>query len=121
MAALHLIGLTTEVSSSYVCLYNQNNLVKVDLFPKLFLKLTICCKTNAVTVCWGVFYEILNLEGHPNWFKSYCTFAEWVDFAYWWNCIGKGLHLQPAQQACSKMGSAFMAKKCRKQPGAADI
>ena len=23
-----------------------------------------------------------------------------VDFAYWWRCIGKGLRLQPAQQAC---------------------
>jgi hypothetical protein len=23
-----------------------------------------------------------------------------VDFAYWWSCIGKGLHLQPVQQAC---------------------
>ena len=27
-------------------------------------------------------------------------FAELVDFAYWWSCIGKGLHLQPVQQAC---------------------
>ena len=27
-------------------------------------------------------------------------FAEWVDFAYWWSCIGKGLRLHPAQQAC---------------------
>ena len=33
-------------------------------------------------------------------FKSYDDFAEWVDFAYWWSCIGKGLRLQPAQQAC---------------------
>ena len=24
----------------------------------------------------------------------------WVDFAYWWSCNGKGLRLQPAQQAC---------------------
>ena len=24
---------------------------------------------------------------------------EWVYFAYWWKCIGKGLRLQPAQQA----------------------
>ena len=23
-----------------------------------------------------------------------------VDFAYWWSCIGKGLRLQPVQQAC---------------------
>ena len=26
--------------------------------------------------------------------------GEWVDFAHWWSCIGKGLCLQPAQQAC---------------------
>ena len=25
------------------------------------------------------------------WFKSYGDFAEWVDFAYWWSGIGKGL------------------------------
>jgi hypothetical protein len=23
-----------------------------------------------------------------------------VDLAYWWSCIGEGLRLQPAQQAC---------------------
>ena len=23
-----------------------------------------------------------------------------MDLAYWWSCIGKGLCLQPAQQAC---------------------
>ena len=34
------------------------------------------------------------------WFNSYDDFAEWVDFAYWLSCIGKGLRLQPAQQAC---------------------
>ena len=36
------------------------------------------------------------------WFKSYGGFAEWVDLAYWWSCMGKGLSLQPAQQACLK-------------------
>ena len=25
---------------------------------------------------------------------------EWVNFAYSWSCIGKGLRLQPAPQAC---------------------
>ena len=25
------------------------------------------------------------------WFKSYCNFAELVDFAYWMSCIRKGL------------------------------
>ena len=34
------------------------------------------------------------------WFKSYDDFAEWVDFAHWWSSIGKGLRLQPVQQAC---------------------
>ena len=27
-------------------------------------------------------------------------FAEWVDFAYWWRCVGKRLCLHAAQQAC---------------------
>ena len=30
----------------------------------------------------------------------YGDLAERVDFAHWWSLIGKGLHLQPAQQAC---------------------
>jgi hypothetical protein len=34
------------------------------------------------------------------WFKSYGNVAEWVDFVHWWSFIGKGLLLQPAQQAC---------------------
>ena len=34
------------------------------------------------------------------WFNSYTDFAEGKDFAEWWSCIGKGLRLQPAQQAC---------------------
>ena len=34
------------------------------------------------------------------WFKSYGDFAEWLDFAYWWSCIGKGLRLQAVQKAC---------------------
>ena len=34
------------------------------------------------------------------WFKSYGDFAEWLDFAYWLSCIGKGPRLQPAQHAC---------------------
>ena len=36
------------------------------------------------------------------WFNRYGNFAEWVNFACWWRCIGKGLRLQPAQQACFK-------------------
>ena len=34
------------------------------------------------------------------WFTNYGNFAEWLDFAFWWSCNGKGLCLQPAQQAC---------------------
>ena len=34
------------------------------------------------------------------WFKSYGDFAKYVNFAYWWTFIGKGLRLQPAQQVC---------------------
>ena len=33
------------------------------------------------------------------WFRSYGLFTEGVDLAFWWSCIGKGLRLQPAQQA----------------------
>ena len=32
-----------------------------------------------------------------------------MDFAYWWSCIGKGLRLQPAQQACFYMASMFLS------------
>ena len=24
------------------------------------------------------------------WFKSYGNFDDWVNFVYWWSCIGKG-------------------------------
>ena len=34
------------------------------------------------------------------WFTSYGDFAGWADLAYWWSCIGKGLRLKHAQQAC---------------------
>ena len=47
--------------------------------------------------------EILNTERPSKlhyWFKSYGDYAEWVNFAHWWSFIGKGLCLQPAQQAC---------------------
>ena len=27
------------------------------------------------------------------WFKSDGDFAEWIDFAYWWSCLEKGLSL----------------------------
>ena len=43
-------------------------------------------------------YQRILISHH--WFKRKSNFAEWVDFAYWWSCIWKGLRLQPAQQAC---------------------
>ena len=45
------------------------------------------------------------------WFKSYGNFAEWVDFAHWLGFIGKGLRLQPAQQACFLQGYLNDLKK----------
>ena len=29
--------------------------------------------------------EILKALKLQYWFKSYCNFADWVDFAYWWS------------------------------------
>ena len=45
-------------------------------------------------------YESLRASKSLFWLQSYGDFAKWVDFAYWWSCIGTGLRLQPAQQAC---------------------
>ena len=41
-------------------------------------------------------WQILNVHffnglSHSDWFKSYGDFDEWVDLAYCWSCIGKGL------------------------------
>ena len=46
--------------------------------------------------------HIQNVKGHQNcMIGSKGDFAEWVDFASWWSCIGKGLRLHPAQQDVS--------------------
>ena len=49
-----------------------------------------------------VLSEILNPEGHQN--CCICSNVTAIllngQFAYWLSCIGKGLCLQPAQQAC---------------------
>ena len=45
----------------------------------------------------------LNPEGHQNYItgsKVIAILLDGGDFVYWWSCIGKGLRLQPAQQAC---------------------
>ena len=47
--------------------------------------------------------EILNLKGNQNLFtvsKVTAILPDLLDFAYRWSWIGKGLRLQPAQQAC---------------------
>ena len=52
-----------------------------------------------------VIWQILNVHfcngfWHSAFIESHRDFAGGVDFAYWWSCIGKGLRLQRAQQAC---------------------
>ena len=44
----------------------------------------------------------LSPEGHQNLITGSTVIAvllDGMDFTYWWICIGKGLRLQPAQQA----------------------
>ena len=52
------------------------------------------------------FLDILNTEGHQNCCigskVKAILLAEWVDFAYMWSFIGKGLRLQFAQLAFFK-------------------
>ena len=52
-----------------------------------------------------IFLEILNLEGHQNRITGSKVMAillnGWL-FTYWGSFVGKGLRLQPAQQACFK-------------------
>ena len=46
----------------------------------------------------------MNPKGHKNHnigSKVMPILLDGVDFASWWNCIGKGLRLHAAQQACS--------------------
>ena len=42
---------------------------------------------------WHIFRDSKSWRASKSlyWFKSYGDFAEWVDFAYCWSCIGKGL------------------------------
>ena len=52
-------------------------------------------------LCWEIVRDSKSQRASKSyyWFKSYGDFDERGDFAYWWSCIGKGLRLQPAQQA----------------------
>ena len=72
----------------------------------------IFCRRHALTVSYGDFshkidyvtilgdFKYRRASKSHYWLKSYGDFAEWVDFAHWWSFIGKGLRLQPVQQAC---------------------
>ena len=61
-------------------------------------------RRHALTVADGAFshkiYYVTRASKSLYWFKSYGDLSELLDFAYWWSFIGKGLRLQPAQQAC---------------------
>ena len=58
-------------------------------------------KLNNPLKGWRILSAISSMVFHTvQWFKGYIHFTEGVDFAYWWSCIGNGLRLQPAQQAC---------------------
>ena len=43
-----------------------------------------------------IFWEILNLEGHPNRITGSIVFAEWMDFAHWWSFSGGGFAINGA-------------------------
>ena len=47
--------------------------------------------------------NFINPKGYQNHIsvsKVMAILLKGWNFAYWWSCIEKGLHLQPAQQAC---------------------
>ena len=78
-----------------------------SLIESSFVKISLQCRHAQRVVDGALSHKIdwVRKSQRPSkshfWFKSYRDFAELVDFAYWWSCIGKGLRLQPAQQACS--------------------
>ena len=51
--------------------------------------------------------DYVTLEGHLNCITGSKVTAYLVDFACWSSCIGKGLHLQPVQQACLYLKQGF--------------
>ena len=66
-------------------------------------------RRNALMVADGAFSHKIHTEYNflgdsksrrASKFKSYDDFSEWSDSAFWRSFIGKGLCLQPAQQAC---------------------
>ena len=53
-----------------------------------------------------------HVGGHQNRINGSTVIAillDGGDFAYWWSCTGKGLCLQPAQQACFSSDSYLKA------------
>ena len=58
-----------------------------------------------------VIKNFLNPEGHQNPISGskITEVTKGVDFAYLWSFIGKGLRLQPAQQACFNKGNCTSA------------
>ena len=51
------------------------------------------------------FGKIQNLKRHRNCIIG-CNLVEVVDLGYWWSCNGKGLRLQPVQQAYCRTAPA---------------
>ena len=52
-----------------------------------------------------------------HWFKNYVNFAQWVNFAYLWSCIGKGLRLHLGSRFVSEIGLlSFFGKTDENDP-----
>ena len=68
---------------------------------------TSSCKIDYVIVI----KNSLNPEGHQNPISGSKVMAILlVDLAYWWSCNGKGLPLQPVQQACFSHNKDWVRK-----------
>ena len=75
----------------------STNTFVIDSFSwRWFVKISLP-RRHALMVADGAFshkcYNFLGNSKSHYWFKSYGDFAKWVDFAYWWSFIGKGLCL----------------------------
>ena len=74
-------------------------------FPTTLIDIVMFEKCRNNSLVYGIlqsrvhkFYEARSATYHNC--RSNGHFAEWVNFAYWGSCMGNGLSLQPAQQAC---------------------
>ena len=53
-----------------------------------------CIPSKKLLCCTGsAYFKSQRISKLSHWFKSCDSFAEWVNFAYWWSYIGKGLQL----------------------------